>query len=159
MSFAKRTLTMLASALAEARLMFRAFRHTRPFWGGLWTILAGIWIIRSMSFSMVLVLNGGWDYASGYVLGGGMVAFGLMAWVAPIYKNLAGIAAFLLAIGAFPAANLGGFLLGSIVGIFGSSLIWAWGDKLPRRRDRVRARPVAAPEDSNAEPVELGAVQ
>ena len=128
------TLHTTTRAATEARMVFKAFRRTRPFWGGLWTILAGLWIIRVMSFSMVLVLNGGWDYSAGYVLGGALVAFGAMAILAPIYKNLAGIGAFLVAIAAFPAANLGGFLIGSLMGVFGSSLIWSWGEKAPKEK-------------------------
>ncbi|UDY23201.1 DUF6114 domain-containing protein [Nocardioides sp. Kera G14] len=116
-------------SLNDARLSFRAFRRTRPFWGGLWTILAGVWIIRAMSFSIGLALTGGWSYSAGYIMGGGLVLFGLVAWVTPSHRGLAGIAAFLIALGAFPAANLGGYLVGSVAGIIGSSMIWAWGEK------------------------------
>lgn len=151
-----RILAHLARAAAETRVVFRAFRGTRPFWGALWTILAGLWIVKVMSFPMVLVLNGGWDYSAGYVLGGGLVALGVMAAVAPIYKNLAGIGAFLLAIAAFPAANLGGFLIGSLLGIFGSSLIWSWGEKPAKQRSRPRAGSEAASEQSTLHGADAG---
>ena len=98
---------------------FRAWRRTRPFWGGLWTILAGLEIIKAMSFSIGLALTGGWGYSAGYVMGGGLVLFGLVAWLAPFYRSLAGVAAFLIALGAFPTANLGGYLIGSVLGIIG----------------------------------------
>lgn len=144
-SRAQRVGIALIRGLNGARLWFRAWRRTRPFWGGLWTILAGAWIIRAMSFSIGLVLTGGWSYAAGYVMGGGLVLFGVVAWLAPYYKSLAGLAAFLIALGAFPTANLGGYLIGSAVGIIGSSMIWAWGEKKPRR-PRGRS---AAGEDSD----------
>ncbi|MGK2874170.1 MAG: DUF6114 domain-containing protein [Nocardioides sp.] len=148
----------LARAASEARTVFKAFRHTRPFWGGLWTILAGLWIVKVMSFSMALVLNGGWDYSVGYVLGGALVAFGVMAIVAPIYKNLAGIAAFLVAVAAFPAANLGGFLIGSLVGVFGSSLIWSWGEKAPKKAKKRAGTDPSQTDDATGDLIEADAV-
>jgi hypothetical protein len=116
------------------RLWFRAWRRTRPFWGGLWTVLAGLEIIKAMSFSIGLALTGGWSYAAGYVMGGGLILFGLVAWFAPTYKGLAGFVAFLVALGAFPTANLGGYLVGSVLGIIGASMIWSWGPKRPSKR-------------------------
>jgi hypothetical protein len=94
-----------------------------------------------MSFSIGLALTGGWSYAAGYVMGGGLALFGLVAWLAPHYRGLCGLVAFLIALGAFPTANLGGYLLGSVLGIIGSSMIWAWGEKKPRhaRREGRRA--------------------
>lgn len=112
---------------------FRAFRRTRPFWGGFWTILAGLWIIRAMNFSIGLALTGGWSYAAGYVMGGGLVLFGVVTWVAPHYKGLCALVAFIIALLAFPTANLGGYLIGSVLGIIGSSMIWAWGEKKPKK--------------------------
>ncbi len=129
----KSLLKTVQRVLAESRAVFAAFRRTRPFWGGLWTIVAGLWIIRMMQSPIALALNGGWDYSAGYIIGGLLVAFGLLVWIAPLYRALAGVAAFLLAIAAFPAANLGGFLIGSLVGVFGSSLILSWGQKKSRR--------------------------
>jgi len=131
-STGRRTGSAVLRALDGAWVWFRAWRRTRPFWGGLWCILAGLWIIRAMNFSLGLALTGGWSYAAGYVMGGGLALFGLVAWFAPHFKSLAGLVGFLIALGAFPAANLGGYLLGSVLGIIGSSMVWAWGEKKPR---------------------------
>lgn len=131
-------------ALGAARTWFRAWRRTRPFWGGLWTVLAGLEIVKAMSFSIGLALTGGWSHSAGYVMGGGLVLFGLTAWFAPHYRGLAGILAFLIALGAFPWANLGGYVLGSVLGIVGSSMIWSWGPKRPGRRERARLQQAAA---------------
>lgn len=141
---AVRALRALAHMLNVARLWFRAWRRTRPFWGGFWTILAGLEIIKMMDFSIGLALTGGWSYSAGYVMGGALILFGLVAWFAPHYKSLAGVVAFLVALGAFPTANLGGFLLGSVLGIVGSSMIWSWGPKKPTRRQRRRLETAAA---------------
>ncbi|KRC52839.1 MULTISPECIES: DUF6114 domain-containing protein [unclassified Nocardioides] len=132
----------MRAAVVAGWLWFRAFRRTRPFWGGLWCILAGAWIVRSMFFSFVLAVSGGWSYSSGYILGGGLVLFGLVAWFAPHYRGLLGVLAVLLALAAFVAANLGGYLLGSVLGILGGSMVWAWGEKTPRRSRGGRRRAV-----------------
>jgi hypothetical protein len=132
----------MRAAVVAGWLWFRAFRRTRPFWGGLWCILAGAWIVRSMFFSFVLAVSGGWSYSSGYILGGGLVLFGLVAWFAPHYRGLLGVLAVLLALAAFVAANLGGYLLGSVLGILGGSMVWAWGEKAPRRSRGGRRRAV-----------------
>lgn len=123
-------------AVGSGRLWFRAFRRTRPFWGALWSILGGAWIIKMMHFTFGVVVTGGWSYSAGYVLGGGMLLFGLAAMFSPRYKNLSGVLVFLLALAAFINANLGGFMVGTILGIIGGSMTWAWGEKKPRRRDR-----------------------
>lgn len=122
---------------------FRAFRRTRPFWGGLWCMAAGAWIIRSMFFSFVLAVSGGWSHSAGYILGGGLVLFGLVAWFAPHYRALVGVLAVLLGLAAFVAANLGGYLLGSVLAILGGSMVWAWGEKAPRRARGGRSRTTA----------------
>ena len=132
----------MRAAVVAGWLWFRAFRRTRPFWGGLWCILAGAWIVRSMFFSFVLAVSGGWSYSSGYILGGGLVLFGLVAWFAPHYRGLLGVLAVLLALAAFVAANLGGYLLGSVLGILGGSMVWAWGETTPRRSRGGRRRAV-----------------
>jgi hypothetical protein len=137
---AARVARVVVHALNVARLWFRAWRRTRPFWGAVWTLLAGAEIVKLMSFSFGLALTGGWAYSAGYVMGGGLILMGLTALFAPHYKSLAGILAFVIALGAFPTANLGGYLLGSVLGIIGASMIWSWGPKRPTRRMRRVAR-------------------
>ncbi|MEX0428168.1 DUF6114 domain-containing protein [Nocardioides sp. DS6] len=122
--------------LGGARTWFRAWRRTRPFWGGLLAIAGGAWILRMMTFKLVFLVASGWGNASGYVLGGGMVLFGLVSWFAPLYRALSGLAVVGIALYAFVAANLGGYLVGTLLGIIGGSMIWAWGEKKPSRRER-----------------------
>lgn len=136
----------LTRTIAGTWAWFRAFRRTRPFWGGLWTMLAGAWIIRAMSFGPLLAVSGGWSYSAGYILGGALVSFGLVAWFAPHYRSLVGIFAFAVALAAFVAANLGGYLVGSVLGIVGGSMIWAWGDTTPKPGKQTERRP-ATPEE------------
>ncbi|RNL65497.1 hypothetical protein EFK50_03610 [Nocardioides marmoriginsengisoli] len=120
------------------RRELRAFRRTRPFWGGLWLALAGIEIVYWTQNPIALVVGGGWGRSAGYVIGGGLVLLGVAAWFTPLYRALFGILGFLLGLGAFVGANLGGFLLGSVLAILGGSMVWGWGEKQPRRPRRGR---------------------
>lgn len=122
---------------------FRAFRRTRPFWGGLWLMLAGVVVIRVMFFPIGLAMTGGFNTSAGYILGGALIMFGAVAWFAPHYSGLVGVLGVLAALAAFVGANLGGFLVGTVLGIIGGSMVWGWGPKRPRRRDRVE---IDAPE-------------
>lgn len=141
----KGTFGLIGRALNGSRRWFRAFRRSRPFWGAVWMILAGLWIIRAMNFSIGIALTGGWSYAAGYVMGGGLVLFGVVSVLAPHYRTLTGLVGFLVAVAAFPTANLGGYLVGSLLGIIGSSMVWAWGEKKPRKVAKRRQR-AAQPE-------------
>lgn len=125
--------------LNEARQWFHDLRATRPFWGGLWTMAAGLWIISAMNVSIDLALTSNWPYLAGILIGVALVLFGLVAWFAPIYHTLLGIMCLFLALMAFPAANLGGYLVGSVVGILGASMMWSWGEKRPRGEARAAA--------------------
>lgn len=123
----------LRHGLRSARLHARAFRRTRPFWGSVWLLLGGIWLIRFSNFSLGLALGSGWNSSAAYVVGGGMVMFALVGIFAPHYSALTGLVGVLLALAAFVSVNLGGFLIGSLLGILGGSMIWGWGEKRPRR--------------------------
>lgn len=136
--------TALIRGVTAARTWFRAFRRTRPFWGGLWLVLAGVVVVRFMLFPLGLAVSGGFNTSAGYILGGALVMFGLVAWFAPHYSAFTGILGVMTALAAFVGANLGGFLLGSLLGILGGSMVWGWGDLTPSdRRRRSRARRAA----------------
>ena len=122
------------SRLAVARQWFRAFRRTRPFWGALWLGLGGLWLLTFSSMSIGLVLGGGWNQSAAYVVGGGMILFAVVAVFTPHYSGLVGFLGVLLALAAFISVNLGGFLIGSLLGILGGSMVGGWGEKKPRSK-------------------------
>ena len=119
---------------ATARRTFRAFRRTRPFWGGLW-LLAGGWLVLRLSMvSAHVVVAGGMTGAGGWVTGGGMILCGLAAWAAPSQRYVVGIVGVLLAISSLVVSNLGGLFVGMACGILGGAMTLAWG---PKRRART----------------------
>lgn len=128
----------------EAVRWFRAFRRTRPFWGGLWLALGGAVVVELNSYPIGIAMSGGFNRSGGYILGGSMVLFGLIAWFSPVYARLVGVLGVLAALAAFVGSNLGGFLLGTVLGIVGGSMIWGWGE-LPARSRRAQRRRRTAP--------------
>jgi hypothetical protein len=114
------------------RAQWRAWRRSRPFWGGLLLILAGIELVL-IPLSGVLVHGGlklviyiGIGGVSGVVIGALLIAAGTALLVDPVHRSFYGIAAILLGIGSFPASNLGGFFLGMLLAIVGGALGFAW---------------------------------
>ena len=123
---------MIRAVLGFSWRWFRAFRRTRPFWGGLWMILGGLWLLKFSNLSIGVVIGSGWNGSAAYLLGGSLVMFGVVAWFAPHYKSMVGLIGVGVALAAFISVNLGGFLIGSLLGIVGGSMVWGWGEKKPR---------------------------
>ncbi|GAA3055357.1 DUF6114 domain-containing protein [Actinokineospora globicatena] len=129
-------LVRAGQAVGSGWRWFTDFRRTRPFWGGLWMVLGG-WAIMSLTFAPIaVVLSAGFGGIAGYLLGGGLVLFGLCAWFAPKSRHLAGFLGVLFAVASLVGSNLGGFLVGMLLGILGGSMTFGWG---PRR---VKPEPV-----------------
>jgi hypothetical protein len=123
-----------------ARRTFRAFRRTRPFWGGLWLLIGGWLVLRLSMVSAHVVVAGGMTGAGGWLTGGGMILFGIAAWAAPSQRYVVGIVGVLLAISSLVVSNLGGLFVGMACGILGGAMTLAWGPKKPARaREHARA--------------------
>lgn len=117
---------------AGARAWFRAFRRTRPFWGGLWLLVGGWLILRLSMVSVQIVVSAGLAGFGGWLTGGGLIVCGLIAWAAPTQRYIAGIIAILLAVASLVLSNLGGMFFGMLFGILGGAMVLAWGPKKPR---------------------------
>ncbi|WP_406859104.1 DUF6114 domain-containing protein [Streptomyces sp. HUAS MG47] len=130
----------LARRIGAARLWFRAFRRTRPFWGGVW-LVAGGWSVLKFSFSsMQLIVDTGFGGIAGYLVGGGMILSGLIPIVLPAQRYTFGLIGVVLAVVSLVVSNLGGFLVGMLLGVLGGSMLVGWGAKRPRRRERAAAQ-------------------
>ncbi|MER6348669.1 DUF6114 domain-containing protein [Streptomyces sp. NPDC001595] len=109
-----------------SRHAWRTWRRSRPFWGGLVTVLAGAEITVLPLAPLEVMLQQGIAGLPSVLLGLMIIMMGLSAWVAPHYRGLAGAVTVLLAVAALVMSNLGGFLLGTLLGIVGGSMIFAW---------------------------------
>jgi hypothetical protein len=114
------------------RASWRAWRRSRPFWGGLLLILAGLEMLLIPLTGVLtrgpikLVIYVGIGGVFGVLIGGLLVACGVALWFNQAHKTFYAIAGLLLAILSFTGTNLGGFFIGMLLGIVGGSLAFGW---------------------------------
>ena len=136
----------LSLAPASRRRAFRIWRRSRPFWGGLLLLLAGLEMLAIPLLSELahapvkVIIYIGIGGVFGVLIGSLLVACGLLSWFHPSQRVFYAIAGVLLAVVSFVATNLGGFFVGMLLGVTGGSLSFAWapvaGREPPARRHR-----------------------
>ncbi|SFT53471.1 hypothetical protein SAMN04487904_103168 [Actinopolyspora lacussalsi subsp. righensis] len=131
---------------------FRRWRRTRPFWGGLFTLLAALLLLyppyASLKFGDIEVSLRTTAGISALVIGVVMIACALSFWIRPEWRLSAGIVALLLSLVALVVVNLGSFLVGTTLGVIGSSLAIAWS---PRRAPGRETREATADHSERSE--------
>ncbi|MDK4246521.1 DUF6114 domain-containing protein [Corynebacterium accolens] len=117
---------------------FKHWRKRRPFAGGLLLILSGIAIAApayiTVRISDLLVMISTVSGVSTLLIGVALIMFGLGSWFRQETSTYLGVLGILVAIIALPTSNLGGFLIGSLLGIIGGALAFAWQ---PQVRQKV----------------------
>lgn len=118
------------NGFSKARLAFRNWRRSRPFWGGLLVLIAGGPILYFPyanltlgSLSLHLSTTAG---AQSLVIGVLLIALGISVWVQPHIRVFAGIAALILTLISIPMSNLAGFGLALLPGLIGGALLCSW---------------------------------
>ncbi|MFJ4091938.1 DUF6114 domain-containing protein [Kitasatospora sp. NPDC089913] len=135
----------MSSATAEARPEhrnlvgafwrgFRDFRRSRPFWGGLLAMIAGVPILyfpyAHLSLGGVTIAMSTTAGAGSLIIGVLLIILGLTAWFQPAVRIFAGVATTLLTLVSIPVSNLAGFGMALLPGLIGGGLMMAWA-KLP----------------------------
>lgn len=122
---------------------FRRWRSGRPFVPGLLLILSGIIIAApayiTIHISDLLVMISTISGVSTLLIGILLVMFGLGAWFQPATSNYVGVLGIIVAIIALPTSNLGGFVIGSLLGIIGGAFTFAWQPGEKKRREKETA--------------------
>jgi Family of unknown function (DUF6114) len=123
------------------RQAWRQWRRTRPFWGGLLILLAGVEIISTTLLSLGPTFRVGLGGVNGFV--GTVIAFvlaicGLLLWFSPAQRLFYSIVAVILALATFNTINYGGFFIGMLLGLLGGGLAFAWS---PAKLDGAPASP------------------
>lgn len=144
------------------RRRFRAWRRSRPFWGGLLLLLSGLELIfiplSGVLFhgAIKLVIYIGIGGVFGVVIGALLIAAGLVTWFNPAHRTFYGIAGIVLGLASFPASNLGGFLLGMLLALLGGSLAFAWTplQQAPSATETL-VDEIRPPDDASAQAVPL----
>jgi uncharacterized protein DUF6114 len=134
---------------------WRAWRRSRPFWGGLLLILAGLELVL-LPLSGVLVHGGlklviyiGIGGVFGVLIGALLIAAGTALLVNPEHRTFYGIVGIAGGFASFPASNLGGFFIGMLLAIVGGLLGYAWS---PITVDGADAPTSPRPAPENPEP-------
>lgn len=114
------------AVVGDRRARFAAWRHERPFWGGLLLMLAGLvigWV--PAQFAGELVFVGGTYTVVGLVFAAFVFLTGAFALYRPDLSTILGVSGVALAILSLLGA-LGGLFVGMLVGILGGNLCVAW---------------------------------
>lgn len=104
---------------------FKQWRSRRPFWGATLTVLAGLMILYIPLHLYAIAFLPGSLVFVGFIFGGLVLIIGICAYIYPQLSTFFGIATIFLSILSIMGA-LGGFLIGTILGIVAGACNIAW---------------------------------
>ncbi|MFG2295664.1 DUF6114 domain-containing protein [Streptomyces sp. NPDC048603] len=114
---------------------FHTWSGARPFWAGLFTLLAGVPIayfpyadLRLGSVTLAMATTGG---AGALIIGVLLITLGLALWFQQSIRIFAGVATLLLGLVSLPVSNLGGFFMGFLCALVGGCLALSWAPGIP----------------------------
>ena len=129
------------SAGSRLRRLLRTterWRRTRPFWGALILGAGGYYVLNPMiGASMQMVVHMGMRGAAVYLLSGGMVLAAVIALVTPAQRHFPAVMAMACSVLSLPFANLGGWIIGMVLGIVGSGMVFAWTPYTDKQLARI----------------------
>jgi len=112
--------------IRRTRVAFRAWRKARPFWGGLWCVLAGAAMAYGPTTAIKVILISGTVVWAGILVGVLVAIMGLFLWFTPQLRQVVGIVAVVLSIVSLLTSDYGGFGIGLILGTVGGAMGFAW---------------------------------
>ncbi|WP_051359580.1 DUF6114 domain-containing protein [Paucisalibacillus globulus] len=112
---------------------FQQWRSGRPFWGATLTVLAGLMILYIPLHLYAIAFIPGSLVFVGFIFGGLVLIIGICEYFYPQLSTFFGIATIFLSVLSIMGA-LGGFLIGTTIGIVAGALNIAW-DKEEIDRD------------------------
>ncbi|MCX3058719.1 DUF6114 domain-containing protein [Streptomyces beihaiensis] len=127
--------------LPEARHALRRWRRTRPFWAGLLLILGGAELLVVPLSPLTVLVSLGLGGIAAIGIGLALIVAGFFLWLLPHTRHYVSLNALILSVLSFAATNLGGFLVGMVLGIAGSAMGFGWtpvGEKAAGRAAKVR---------------------
>ncbi|MFJ6699775.1 DUF6114 domain-containing protein [Streptomyces sp. NPDC091272] len=110
----------------ERRRQFRSWRRRRPFWAGLLLALAGAELLLVPLSPLTILVSLGLGGLAALGIGLALMAAALFLWFLPHTRHYVSINALILSVLSFAATNLGGFLVGTMLGIAGSAMGFGW---------------------------------
>ncbi|MFC4146831.1 DUF6114 domain-containing protein [Micromonospora mangrovi] len=116
-----------AGGVGRAWQGFRRWRRSRPFWGGLFVVLAGVEMFASTRVTLNgLSFHSGATGLYSLLIPIILVTCGLLLWLSPAQRLFYSIVATVTTIYSLMGLNLGGFFLGLLLGLVGSAMAFAW---------------------------------
>lgn len=112
--------------LPDLRRGLRKWRRTRPFWGGLLLLLGGAELLVVPLSPLTVLVSLGLGGIAAIGIGIALMAAGLFLWLLPHAHHYVSVNALILSVLSFAATNLGGFLIGMLLGIAGSAMGFGW---------------------------------
>jgi hypothetical protein len=135
---------------SRRRLQFRSWRGTRPFWAGLYILLAGLPImyfpyahLQIGNLTVAMATTAG---AGSLIIGVLLVVLGVSVWFQKHIRTFAGVAAILLALVSLPVSNFGGFIMGFLFALVGGAMAVAWAPGAPPQPEVAWAPGAPQPE-------------
>lgn len=130
----------VAAPTAEpaARPVRRDWRGKRPFWGGLLVTLGGAEILFTLKAPLPVILHIGMQGLAGYLVPAVMMLCGLLILFNPAQRLFYSILALLASLASWVTSNLGGFVIGMLLGVIGACLTFGWLPEQPLRQGRQR---------------------
>lgn len=123
-------------AVRRARLAFRRWRRTRPFWAAVWTGLGGFVIFFLPMAPLGKILSIGVGGIAGMAGGVVLMAMALLVLLLPSQRHTAGVLAVIAGVASFPLSNLGGLFIGMFLAVLGGSMAFSWLPEKPAKRTR-----------------------
>jgi hypothetical protein len=135
---------------------FTVWRRSRPFWAGLWTLLAALelWSIPFLQPLLVQhklnIKMAGIAGVSTMAITPALIMMAAAMWFAPSYRIFAGVFTLVCALLSMVVSNFGGFLLGMLLGVFGGGLAFSWQPRLTEEQIAAQTRAEQAYRDALA---------
>ncbi|HLQ94857.1 MAG TPA: DUF6114 domain-containing protein [Pseudogracilibacillus sp.] len=117
---------------------FKQWRSKRPFWGATLTLLAGLIILYiPLQLYAIALIPGSFVFV-GFLFAGLILIVGILAYIYPQFSTVFGIIGMFVSILSIMGA-LGGFIVGTILGIVGGAFLIAWDkEEVPTSGDNQK---------------------
>ncbi|KIR61059.1 MULTISPECIES: DUF6114 domain-containing protein [Micromonospora] len=119
---------------------WRAWRRSRPFWGGLLVALGGAEILVTLRAPLPVILHVGPQGLAGYLVPVILLLCGVLLLAHPPQRLFYALVSLVLALVSWLTSNLGGFFVGMLLALVGGCLAFAWTPVKAHRRPAEAAR-------------------
>ncbi|GAA2217344.1 hypothetical protein GCM10010413_00970 [Promicromonospora sukumoe] len=123
----------LRARFADWRRDFRPWRRQRPFVGGVLVVLAGLEMlflrgpIGLDQLGVNVVLKFGVEGAQATILPLTLILLGVLVIAQPVHRIFYGVLALAISVYSIAGVNLGGWVVGFLLGVVGGVIVVSWG--------------------------------